>query len=236
MNIDPFHHHHFNAHRPTIEQWKKRRTLYGDSSSLEDMDDAFNMEKEQWFNDNRISVYMRKPQAVDDRLDDIKKVLKERVPGFDFDSFHMNTIHDESTCLDGDIFSHSKAWRYSEIEKVERKNKHTEKDLMDGKMRQEDDENLDLEDNEINENGEGEENVDSEGQDASEKGTGEGDDQFYEGVDNDDPEYENEGMADEGEYDEANEENANEQEEGSGSDAGDAAEGDVEEEEVKEEL
>lgn len=112
MAIDPLHRHHFNSHRPTIEQWKKRRSLYVDTSFAE-LDDAFNMEKESWFNDLRITVYFRDHTVADNELEDIKLKIKQRVPGFDFDTFQLNTIHDESTCIQGNIFSHSNSWRYT---------------------------------------------------------------------------------------------------------------------------
>jgi len=47
----------------------------------------------------------------------------------------MQTVHDDQNCIDGDIFSHSKAWSVAQIDKVERKNKHTEKDVAEGKVR-----------------------------------------------------------------------------------------------------
>jgi hypothetical protein len=46
MDIDRFHRHHFTAHRPTVEQWMKRRSLYAEYGNLDELDDAYNMEKE----------------------------------------------------------------------------------------------------------------------------------------------------------------------------------------------
>ena len=71
------------------------------------------------------------------------------MPGYDFDSFQMRTIHDETMCLDGDIFTHAKTWRFTEMDKVERKNKHTEKDIQEGKVRQGDPYNAELEQDEL---------------------------------------------------------------------------------------
>lgn len=134
--IDHFHRAHFGNNRPTIDEWRKRRNLYVDSAGHEDMDDVYNMEKDQWCNDLRISVYFRDHKNIDGQLDEIKHKLKVAVPGYDFDTFNLQTIHDDEQCLDGDIFSHSKAWRVSEIDKVERKFKHTEKDVNEGKIRE----------------------------------------------------------------------------------------------------
>lgn len=98
---------------------------------------------------------MRDHKNVDDLLNDIKVKLKQSIPGYDFDTFNLQTIHDDQSCIDGDIFSHNKAWRVSEIDKVERKNKHTEKDVAEGKIREgedeEEDEIADVDDHQDNE-------------------------------------------------------------------------------------
>lgn len=140
-DIDTFHLNHFEESRPTPEQWKARRDFYiGSEDENDENDDLYNTEKEHWFNDLRISVYFRNHKNVEEELDDIKAKLKKAVPGHDFDSFHLQTTHDDEQCIDGDIFTHEKAYRVSEIEKVQRKNKHTEKDVMDGKQRPGEDE------------------------------------------------------------------------------------------------
>lgn len=112
MSIDPFHRSHFSTHRPSIEQWKERRNLYVNSNYAE-LEDAYNMEKESWFNDLRITVYFRDHTVADNELEDIKRKIKQRVPGYDFDTFQLNTVHDEESCLQGDIFSHKNLWRYT---------------------------------------------------------------------------------------------------------------------------
>ena len=46
MNIDPLHRHHFSQQRPTIEQWKNRRQLYIEVSNIDELEEAFSMDKE----------------------------------------------------------------------------------------------------------------------------------------------------------------------------------------------
>jgi len=76
MAIDPFHNHHFAEHRPTVDQWKKRRNLYIEHHNLEELDDVFNMDKEQWFNDLKITIYVRDHQHPEHELEEIKRKLK----------------------------------------------------------------------------------------------------------------------------------------------------------------
>ena len=148
MALDDLHKVHFTDRRPTIEEWKQRRQLYVEMHHQNYYEEPYQMDQEHWFNDLRISVYLRDPHNLEDNMSNLKSTIKQKIPGYDFDQLHLHTNHDDQLCLDGDIFSHSKAWRYSESEKVERKNKHTEKDLEEGKIREGDYENIDLEDDE----------------------------------------------------------------------------------------
>lgn len=59
------------------------------------MDDMYNMEKDQWFNDLKIQVHFRDHKNADSQLDDIKIKLKQSIPGYDFETFNLQTIHDD---------------------------------------------------------------------------------------------------------------------------------------------
>lgn len=142
-SIDTFHKIHFANNRPSVDKWRQQRLLYIESPG-DAPEEELNQDTEYWFNDLKVSIYMREPKNQNDLIDPIKERLIAAVPGHDFENLHVHTIHDDETCLDGDIFSHSKAWRFSEIEKVERANKHTENDLLEGKIRQGDHRNNDL--------------------------------------------------------------------------------------------
>lgn len=99
MYLDKFHHNHFTDKRPTPEEWKTRRELYISHPHHQDDEDLYDMEKEQWFNDLRVSVYLRDHRNSEEHLEDLKSKLKERIPGYDFDSFHMPTSHDDQSCV-----------------------------------------------------------------------------------------------------------------------------------------
>ena len=47
--------------------------------------------------------------------------MKEKIPGYDFETLHMPIYHHSDLCIAGDIFEHPNAKHYSEIYKIKRK-------------------------------------------------------------------------------------------------------------------
>lgn len=104
------------------------------------------MDEEQWFNSLDIKLYLRKPKTLDEsELNQIKKAIKKAVPGYDFDTFHVEVNHDEKYCLSGDVFKLEDAKKWNQITEIERTEKHTEQDVKEGKIRKNDRYNIGLE-------------------------------------------------------------------------------------------
>lgn len=61
--------------------------------------------------------------------------MRWAIPGYDLETYHMNTFHDDHNCIKDDIFAHKNIHRFADILKVQRKHPHTEEDLMAGKFR-----------------------------------------------------------------------------------------------------
>lgn len=136
MKIDPAHYTHFSRNRPTVEEWKKRRSLYVDTDhSRIDWDDLYDKNKQHTFNSLTISVYIREPAEARQHLEQLKQKLRDSIPGYDLETYHMSTFHDEAACIKEDVFGHKNSFRYADIEKVERKHPYTEDDLTSGKYR-----------------------------------------------------------------------------------------------------
>jgi len=79
-----------------------------ESNDLEDSD-IFDENKPKWFNSLQISVFVRDPTVYRDdivKMHDLKNKIKAKVPGYDFEAFHMETVHNDEQCISGDIFAH----------------------------------------------------------------------------------------------------------------------------------
>jgi hypothetical protein len=57
-------------------------------------------------------------------------LVKEKIPGYDFDAFHLPIFHHEELCLPGDIFAHENAKKYQDLHKVERKYSSAHQDVQ----------------------------------------------------------------------------------------------------------
>jgi len=67
-------------------------------------------------------VFARHPEKMtDERMEEIRNLVKEKIPGHDFDTFHLPIFHHDEVCLPGDIFQHENAKKYHELHKIERK-------------------------------------------------------------------------------------------------------------------
>ena len=133
LEIDPSHTMHFVGNKPNIEQWRKIRRQYirGD---LLDIDDGWDPHKPQWFNSLQISVFIRNPEKMtEERMEEIKNLVKEKIPGHDFEAFHVPVFHHDDVCLPGDIFKHENAKKYNDLHTIERKYpSYIEKDAIHG--------------------------------------------------------------------------------------------------------
>ena len=49
-----------------------------------------------------------------------------KVPGYDFDSFHLPVFHHPELCIEGDIFTHPNARKFSDAHLIKRKQVVTE--------------------------------------------------------------------------------------------------------------
>lgn len=136
MSVDPTHDMHFADRKPTIAMWKRIRHLYSQSATSVQISDEYDDSKEKWFNSLEIRLYMRNANDVQsDQINKLKKLVKEKVPGYDFDQFHIETLHDDKLCISGDVFKHINAKSWAQIPQIERPDKHTEQDLRSGKRR-----------------------------------------------------------------------------------------------------
>ena len=126
LMIDPNHSLHFIGNKPDTEMWKKIRHFYADEYKDNFMED-WDPTKPTTYHSLQISMYARDPNKMDEaRWDQLAELLHEKVPGYDFKSFHLPIFHHEDVCIAGDIFTHHNAKKYSDIHKIERKNVVTE--------------------------------------------------------------------------------------------------------------
>lgn len=118
------HKTHFRNHEPTIEEWKKIRHFYAqeqdDMPEIEDM----NLDGENHFNTLDITLYLRHPNKVDfEDMKQYQKIAQDRVPGYDFATWHTHVLHDKEICMDGDIFTNPKAQKWGDFHQFERPDK-----------------------------------------------------------------------------------------------------------------
>lgn len=125
--IDGTHRMVFSYNKPTFEEWKDRRKLYIDQKLRESYKPfEFDKTKRYWFNTLDIKLYVRDPKKYVEysKIMDFVDLAKASVPGYDFDNQHTLIAHN-STCIEGDIFSHPKTYHINDIGKVSRKNVKT---------------------------------------------------------------------------------------------------------------
>lgn len=83
--------------------------------------DLVSSDEPTWMNSLQVTLYVRNPEISDTKIAELQNVLKERIPGYNFDEYHMPILHHSDVCIDGDIFEHKNAHTYKDIHKIKRK-------------------------------------------------------------------------------------------------------------------
>lgn len=85
-------------------------------------DEDWDPSKMQWFNSLQVSLFVRDPNSISDERElELHELVKTKIPGHDFDSFHLPIMHHTEHCIAGDIFAHEKAKKYDQLHTITRK-------------------------------------------------------------------------------------------------------------------
>jgi len=115
LEIDPSHSMHFVDNKPDVNMWRAIRNQYARDDILAH-DDGWDPEKPNWFHSLQISLYVRDPIHMSEaKYEELQELVKEKIPGYDFDSFHLPISHFEDLCIEGDIFEHESAKKYDQL-------------------------------------------------------------------------------------------------------------------------
>jgi len=89
-------------------------------TDLHDFEDAeFDLNKPIWFHNLQITLFVRDGNNItDERMEELTERTKDYIPGYDFDSYHIPIMHHRDHCIEGDIFTHEKAKKYTEIHTI----------------------------------------------------------------------------------------------------------------------
>jgi hypothetical protein len=75
-------------------------------------------------------LYVREPENLtEEKMEELQHHVQDKIPGYDFESHHMQVMHHPELCIAGDIFTHPKAKPYTEIHKIKRKFVTKESDM-----------------------------------------------------------------------------------------------------------
>ena len=121
IEIDENHKYHFTKGEPSVSEWKQIRELY-----LEPIGSSFKLHEEldlevpHWFKSLDIVLYLRNAEKVhEEKLEEMVAKMKQKVPGFNFDDSHMEILHDDEMCIQGDIFTHKGAKNFDQLPTLE---------------------------------------------------------------------------------------------------------------------
>lgn len=133
VEIDENHKYHFTKAEPSVSEWKHLRDLYLEPVSRNfTLHDEMDLEEPHWFKTLDIVLYLRNAEKVhEEKLEELVSKMKKLVPGFNFDDSHMEILHDNEMCVQGDIFEHKNAKKFDKLPTLELGDDFQEEDNED---------------------------------------------------------------------------------------------------------